>query len=215
MLSFLASHQPPGTLGQGLTTGTVDDQINMLSEEIGHLGPRVAAAELDFWVVAGPTGSGSDVRIDATVALIPRRPPDTMVPGGDIVAVVSVTGPPPGSDGPVPLPVPERVVVTSRELVAKLRAAADQLQVMAVMPMSCPADFGVRYVVAFAPSAQAAPNITFTAGVCWNLVDVSAGSPHQGGGADYAPRVTGLLGQLSDDASFTNVYDQVLAHKTG
>lgn len=198
MYAFLDSHRPEGAVGQGFMTGTAAVNIHVMGETIGNLGPSVYTGQLLLSVVSGPGSNGSEVRIDATIVPVPRKPPGTTVPDNDAVAIVSLTGPPPGSEGQMSLPARKRVVVTSPAVVAQLRAAADGLQVAAVVPIACPDDIGIRDIVAFSTSSSVGANITYTAGECGGLlVEVSSAT---------SPAHT----LLSNDAAFTKAFQQVL-----
>ena len=92
----------------------------------------------------------------------PPKPATALVPTCDRIAIVSLEELFPQNPG---LPSPRRVIVTDPDAVAQLRTAADGLKTPPNGIGPDLQDGGTRWIVAFAPSPKAAPNITFTASV--------------------------------------------------
>jgi hypothetical protein len=93
------------------------------------------------------------------------------------------------------LPAPRQVTVTDPATLAQLISAANGLPAAYPGAVSCPADFGTRYQVAFELRPGAAPNLTFTAGTC-GFVTVT--------------RADGSTAGLGNDTAFSTAYDRVL-----
>lgn len=198
-ITFFEHHRPLGYTknmsGQG-RSNTGAGQVSTLSENLTGMPLGVASATLLVSVAStSPTRVG--IRVDAQVTWLPAKPAGLTVPAADTTAVVSVTEmASPSQIAAEHLPVPRRVVVGDPRRVEALRRAADGLTPALPGATNCPADMGTRYVVAFATSPTARPDMVFTAGSC-------------GGVAVTAPRGK-RLGVLANDAAFTNAYEQVL-----
>lgn len=198
--AFLQTHRPHGVTSTTGGTGTLSDHGRVVEQTvidtITGMPPGVANAQLLLSVA--PDGSDAGVRIDAEVTWVPAKPAAATVPFADAVATVSLRQTLPGwrHDGPPPLPSPRQVTVTAPGTVRRLRQAADGLPVRVPGVYSCPADFGTRYIVAFARTAGARADRTFTAGSC---DDVTVTGP--------SGRV---VATLADDSAFAHAYRQVL-----
>jgi hypothetical protein len=117
-------------------------------------------------------------------------------PVRDTTAAVSITETAsPSQVASEHLPAPRRIVVSVPSQVERLRGAADGLVPAAPGARSCPADLGTRYVVAFATSPTAAPDMNFTSGSCGLVQVTGRGGQH--------------LSTLSNDTAFTEAYDRV------
>lgn len=178
-LAYLRRHPPAGSAaggGSGRTSGAGGTTERYLLEPVGHLPPGAASAEVVVSVTSLPSG-GTGIRVDAQVTWLGTRPADSHVPAADRVAVVSVLHRLAGTSTRHVSPS-RRVVVTDPAEVARLRAAADALAPAPAGVVSCPMDVGTVDVVAFAPSARAAPDLVLRAGSCGQVaVSTGAGRP--------------------------------------
>lgn len=199
VIAFFEHHRPVGYTknmsGQGSsTTGT--GQVSTLSENLTGMPPGVASTTLLVSVASSsPTRVG--IRLDAQVTWLPAKSAGLEVPPADITAVVAVTeAASPSQIAAEHLPAPRRVVVSDPRRVEALRRAADGLAPALPGATSCPADMGTRYVVAFATSSTAPPDMVFTAGSCGDVAVTGRGRKR--------------LGVLANDAAFTNAYERAL-----
>lgn len=178
--AYLRRHPPSGSPaaggGSGRTTGPGGTTERYLLEPVVHLPPGAASAELVVSVTSLAAG-GTGIRVDAQVTWLGTRPAASRVPAADRVAVVSVLHRLAGTSTRHVSPS-RRVVVTDPAEVARLRAAANALAPAPAGVVSCPMDVGTVDVVAFAPSATAAPDLVLRAGSCGQVaVSSGAGRP--------------------------------------
>ncbi len=192
---YLLTHRPVGFTAAGSGTGSAADHgsttLRWVDDQIGGMPPGVDSASL-LISVAPVTGGKTALRVDAQVTWRPAKPPGTTVPPQDHVAVVSIVESNPNNPG---LPAPRSVLVTTRATVSRLVRAVDNLPAPLPGAISCPAELGTSYVIAFATSASAPPDISYRVGSC-NFVAVSRNGKR--------------LATLSSDQALYDAYSQVL-----
>lgn len=198
-LAFFERHRPAGYTASGSGQGSSDTgtgQVATVMDALGGMPPGVSSAQL-LLSVTQISAQRVGIRVDAQVTWLPPKPAGLTVPARDTTAVVSITETASYSQvASEHLPAPRRIVVSVPSQVERLRDAADGLVPAAPGVRSCPADLGTRYVVAFATSPTAAPDMVFTAGSCGFVQVTGRGGQH--------------LSTLSNDTAFTETYDRVL-----
>ncbi|MHB1534123.1 MAG: hypothetical protein ACYC1D_05835 [Acidimicrobiales bacterium] len=200
VFAFFEHHHPVGYTKDMSGTGSSDTgagQVSTLLENLTGMPAGVASAML-LVSVASTSPGRVGIRLDAQVTWIPTKPAGLTVPVADTTVVVAVTeAASPSQIATEHLPVPRRVVVSDPARVRALRQAADGLApALPEGAHSCPLSLGTGYVVAFAASSTAPPDMVFTPSLC--------------GGVEVTGRRGQRLDVLSNDTAFTLAYERVL-----